>query len=520
MARAENWPVSKSAHITVGDPESQVAIGTLWTERHNILKCLDPKDYAIAGQLYMRTGVSYVVRNLLSNKYIRHLIVCGVDLSQTGETLVQLWQQGVDSDYQVVGMEKAPIQKEIPVKAIDRLRQNVELHDLRSVPHGHEGEAVRNLIADLPQLQPWGAPEVFRKPKVTIPDRLPSEGGAHIVRGKTIGETWLRMVREIMTYGADDRTNYGNMARDLSNLAAVVTDEDSENPNIAEYFSFTPKDVEHYKEEFLSSECPPGVSYTYGQRIYAFGPNKVNQAEIMIKKLQNDPNDRGAVAILYDPWHDNQLDVEVPLEKGFRNPCLVLIQSTIKDGKLELTGFFRSNDMFNGWPENAVGLRAFQGWMAKRLGRPVGSLTTVSMRAHIYEEPWEQVGNILNKYSANLHSEIADPRGNLLIELNPELGKISVTHQDSLGQQLHKTKTFDGRKSGASVQAERWVAEGDFISSAQHGLYLGREFLMAELAAKLRLPYHQSKGNSMIKSIEEMARKAQEYDRLKAEGKI
>src|SRR3989337_2907846 len=107
MARTENWPVVHSGNITIGNPDSNVAIATLWTPRQKIEQFLDPSDYAVIGQLYMKAGIPIVLRNLLSNTNIRHLLVCGADLSGTGDALVRLWRQGVNSNHNIMRIEKA-----------------------------------------------------------------------------------------------------------------------------------------------------------------------------------------------------------------------------------------------------------------------------------------------------------------------------------------------------------------------------------------------------------------------------
>lgn len=520
MARVENWPVVPSPNITLGNIDSSVAVATLWTDQKRIVQELNPDDYAIVGNLYTRDeGISKALRNLLTNTGIRHLIVCGTDKMGSGQALVNLWDpdKGIDDNHKIIGSGKTVLHKELPISAVRRATQNIKLYDLRQINPDAVGSELRSLVPVLEKLPDWGEPEFYPIEKHTLVEMLPSED-VHVLRGRTVGETWLKIVNDVLRFGEAKITNYGNMATDASNTVAVVTDEDPNNPKIEDYFNFTKEDVGKYVQEFLNPECPPGVFYTYGERIFAHGPHKINQAEIMIRKLQQDPNDRGAVAILYDPYHDNQLDIETPV-KDFRNPCIVFLQSSIKNEKLELSAFFRSNDMFGAWPLNAFGLRAFQSWMGSRLGRDLGSLYTISMRAHMYDDIWPKVQETLDNYGHKLRKINLDPRGGFAINVN-ENGNILLNHIDEEGTPLGPEISFEGKdRRRASVAIEHYLTKEGMLSTSEHGLYIGRELVLAEIAAKAKLPYTQDR-NTIVENIVEMAKKAQEYDRLKEQGII
>lgn len=501
-----------SENITVGNPESHIAIATLWNKQAELAKRLDPQSYALVGQLYSKHGISIAIRNLLSNTNIQHLILCGADLSDSGSALVALWQNGVSGEHQVLGIEKTTISKDIPLEAIGELRKNVDLYDLRHIQSSKIVEDVGSFIEGLSWLSPWGEPQVYPVPEVILSSRLPSEAGAHLVSGKTVGETWLKILNEVMLFGEDAYTNYGNRARDLSNLVSVVTDEDLVNPYVADYFDFTRQGIDRYVEEFLDAKCPEGVFYTYGQRIHAFGEHLINQAEIMVKKLRKDPNDRGAVAVLYDPWHDNQLDVETPIE-GFRNPCLVFIQASVKDEKLELYSTIRSNDMHDAWPRNAFGLRAFQNKLAGELERPLGTLTTLSVRAHIYEEVWPKTQEIIDGNRSKLHEFTPDPRGSFRVRVIED-GSIIMTQMDTEGMPLRPDIVWDGQRVGAAEGLCHNLSYLDTVSDVRHGMYLGRELVIAQIAARLGIPYRQNDSEGFLCQLEEAVKKADQYDKL------
>jgi hypothetical protein len=70
----------------------------------------------------------------------------------------------------------------------------------------------------------------------------------------------------------------------------------------------------------------------------------------------------------------------------------------IQDEKLNLTVFFRSHDMTQGWPENAYGCAAIQKEIADAINAETGILTIISGSAQIYNNYYQQVEEMLKKY--------------------------------------------------------------------------------------------------------------------------
>src|SRR3990167_5390495 len=211
-------------------------------------------------------------------------------------------------------------------------------------------------------------------------------------------------------YGAERIT-------EIFNLTAVVYNEKPENPELPKWLPYSADDIKKYVASFLSASRGD-EAYTYGERIKAyllelyrkeylndsnhlnFSDSKefvrslkktitdkgLNQQELLAKKLKSFPENKGAIAILWEPIIDN-----FGLREIWRTPCLVLVQAVIRDKRLFLTAYFRSNDMFGSWPLNCFGLRAFQQETATLIDKSLklGPLTTISHSAHIYENNWQ-----------------------------------------------------------------------------------------------------------------------------------
>ena len=58
-----NWPIYFAPNLHLGSPDSGVALCLLWTPQDRVLPHLDAADYALAGNLYSRDGISYILES-------------------------------------------------------------------------------------------------------------------------------------------------------------------------------------------------------------------------------------------------------------------------------------------------------------------------------------------------------------------------------------------------------------------------------------------------------------------------
>ena len=122
--------------------------------------------------------------------------------------------------------------------------------------------------------------------------------------------------------------------------------------------------------------------YTYGNRFIEHF--SVNQLDEIKNKLINNLNTRRAIAITFDPVIDNI---------KFEIPCLQLIQLTYNPGtnKVDLTCYFRSNDISGAWYANMIGLGSLCVSLLYGTGLEAGKIHYVGMNAHIREEDFNNV---------------------------------------------------------------------------------------------------------------------------------
>lgn len=100
-----------------------------------------------------------------------------------------------------------------------------------------------------------------------------------------------------------------------------------------------------------------------------------NQLNYVIKLLQENPNTRQAVIHIKEPNNKPSKDVN----------CTVCLQFFIRDNKLYLTTYMRSNDLWMGFPYDVFQFTNFQILVAMYLGIEVGTYTHIAGSLHLYE---------------------------------------------------------------------------------------------------------------------------------------
>jgi thymidylate synthase len=488
----KGWPVYERDMLAIGDPNSSVGLCTLWTPKEKVLQFVGNQNYNVAGQCYSAEGISLLIRNILANKRIEHLVLYGTDLSHTGEAMVALKEQGLLWDneclgarfnntnrpHKIKGFPNFEIDAEIPVEAIERFRENVTIHDKKNkIDHRSLDDYLRSACFKTRfHGKPWGDPETYARSLPVEPESFPSEGTGFVVRGKYVADTWLKILDTITRFGFIKQSQYGEKQQEITVLTSIVTDEDPNNFQMPDpnFFLFSSEHLQEYLPQLMSKEAPEGVKYTYGSRLR--NHNGIDQIASMINELKGAKFSRRAVGITWNV----ETDYNNP-----NSPCVDLVQALIQD-KLHFTVYIRSNDMYKAWPENALALRRVQGEIADAVSAPLGDLIIVSDSAHIYERDWNAAKELLEKHRPYIRKyKQPDSRGNVLLEV--EDGKIKVTHLSPEGKRIGEFYALDAR------DAYREISARQMISQINHALDIGTELGKAEVARNLGITYVQDK---------------------------
>ena len=506
-----DWPKYFKDRLILGNPDSDSAIATLWTPMNVVAKMTDVSKVSIIGQLYTKRGINYLIRNVLLNPKIKKILLIGADLMGSGKTLIKLASKGPTLRSKVGPYQMDWIDENISIDSIRNFSQNVEIiNKIGPV----SPDKITDFINKSNSGKQWSKPLVFPEPETNAGGGLPSEESAFTVRGQKVWQSWIRLLREIMRFGRPSPMihHYGaERITEIFNLTAVVYDENPENPELPKWLPYSKDDIKKYVAGFLSNSRGD-EAYTYGERIKAFSlegydneflsfcrrhiknfnylnncsnllnGKKLNQQSLMAAKLKSFPENKGAIAILWEPIIDN-----FGLREIWRTPCLVLVQAVIRDKRLFLTAYFRSNDMYGGWFLNAFGLLAFQKELAGMIGKDIklGPLTIISHSAHIYESSWQLAEKLVHDHWIDVSCEW-DPRGNLNVETDGKF--IVVKHLSPDGIFLDEYRQ-NGIEEKAAKRLCFTLESAGLFSTIGNAMYAGRQIERAETAIKLGLKF-------------------------------
>ena len=154
--------------------------------------------------------------------------------------------------------------------------------------------------------------------------------------------------------------------------------------------------IQGYLGYLLTGAKTATEDYTYGERLVdpkvrvkqnlsgreliTEMPLNVNQIEEVIKMYkEKGPGTNQAV-----------MEIGMPSDiKLIDPPCLRLIDTRLRYGKLHFILYFRSWDLWGGFPSNLGGLQLVKQYMAEEIGVEDGEIIAVSKGLHLYDYAWE-----------------------------------------------------------------------------------------------------------------------------------
>ena len=447
------WPKYYASQLILNrEPTSTVAITTGWTKKEDVWKILskESKEKVLSiGQLYSKEGINFIIRNLFLNPSINFLIITGRDLSGSLKEFKSF----------LSGEKKDFIHEEIPE---ERIKEFVEYFS-----KNHLIIDVSEVENALKVLNTSKLPQNWTKEPIDFPDHsatdattFPSEKVGFRIEGKKVADVWLKVLDRIMKFGHEKMSQYGEKQRELVDIITVITKDDPDEPHLPSYLYFNKEDLINYYPQMMTDSVFEGVEYTYGSRLR--NHDGINQIEAIIEELRIENYSRRAVAFTWNVQKDC---------KNSKSPCLDLVQALVQDNILYFTAYFRSNDMYRAWPQNAYGLLKIQKEVAETLGLLIGKMVIISCSAHIYERDFLETQKMIEKNKPGLECEI-DPRGNFVIEIKDE--EIVVKHVDDEGVFLQEFRGKNARELRDKISR--------FVSDTTHGIYLGSELYRAEQA--------------------------------------
>jgi thymidylate synthase len=217
---------------------------------------------------------------------------------------------------------------------------------------------------------------------------------------KTLPEAWYRCIRGLMvthplSYTGQrmpgvhqyviDRGSFEGHQRIEYDFVVVRIEYPGSRPMVPDVPAGIPVPttqdyIDGYIPYLMTGERKEGEQYTYGEDLesqipevismYVNGGANTNQAFMTV-------GNRSSIK-LKDPQ------------------CLRMIDTRIQDGKLHFIVYFRSWDLWGGFPANLGGIQILKEYMASEIGVGDGELIACSKGLHLYDYCWDYARAVLH----------------------------------------------------------------------------------------------------------------------------
>lgn len=201
-----------------------------------------------------------------------------------------------------------------------------------------------------------------------------------VIEARDLSEAWFLCLRQTLEKGYEykiQRGSYADQRRKELDMVVVQICYPASRPLIPDVPQGVPPPstmdyVESYLPYLMTAHRKEGEQYTYGQylekqiaeviRMYCEDGHNTNQAFMAVGDSQS--------IYLSDP------------------PCLRMIDTRIHENKLSFVAYFRSWDLWAGFPSNLAAIQLLKEYMAGEIGVEDGELIAMSKGLHIYEYAW------------------------------------------------------------------------------------------------------------------------------------
>lgn len=201
------------------------------------------------------------------------------------------------------------------------------------------------------------------------------------IKARDLPEAWFRCLRATLEKGYQyviDRGSWEGHHRKELDLVVVQVEYPGRRPLIPDVKFGIPSPtsmdyVENYMTYLLTSLKADNEQYTYGEDL-----------EKQIPEVIKMYRERG--------YNTNQAYMAVGKPESIKlldPPCLRGIDTRVRHGKLNFIVYFRSWDLWAGFPSNLAALQMLKEFMASEIGVEDGEIIASSKGLHLYDYCWE-----------------------------------------------------------------------------------------------------------------------------------
>ena len=202
-----------------------------------------------------------------------------------------------------------------------------------------------------------------------------------VIEARDLSEAWFLCLRKTLAEGSEykiERGSYAGQRRKELDLAVIQIKKPGTRPLVPDVPQGVPPPstmeyIESYLPYLMTAHKAEGEQYTYGQYLE-------NQIAEVIKMYKE------------DGYNTNQAFMAVGDSQSIflsDPPCLRAIDTRIRDNRLSFVVYFRSWDLWAGFPSNLAAIQLLKEYMAGEIGVDDGEIIAMSKGLHLYEYAWE-----------------------------------------------------------------------------------------------------------------------------------
>jgi len=202
-----------------------------------------------------------------------------------------------------------------------------------------------------------------------------------LIAARDLSEAWFLCLRKVLSEGYEYKiergSNAGQYRKELDFVVLQIM-----NPGTRPLIPDVPQGVppptsteyvESYLPYLMTAHKAEGEQYTYGQYL----EEQIKEVIRMYKE---------------DGYNTNQAFMAVGDSRSIflsDPPCLRGIDTRIRNNKLHFMAYFRSWDLWAGFPSNLAAMQLLKEYMAGEIGVDDGELIASSKGLHLYQYAWE-----------------------------------------------------------------------------------------------------------------------------------
>lgn len=260
------------------------------------------------------------------------------------------------------------------------------------------------------------------------------------IKARDLGDAWFQTLFRMLEEGTVftiDRGSYAGQKRLEFDWVRIHIEHPNARPllpQIEPHHNIPNPVADDYLDDYLpylmTAELKEGESYTYGQRLTGYPisyPLHLSETGHWKDILLDEIDELVEKGIIYNTghWFLNQIELMIWTykNKGYRNnqmvlqvahptdmllkdpPCLRQIDTRIQDGKLHFYPYFRSWDLWGGFPANLGGIQLLKEYCAAEIGVEDGEIIATSKGLHIYDYSFDLAKCLRMRDSMKLKGE-------------------------------------------------------------------------------------------------------------------